>query len=525
MKISLHAAMTDDRLFGRVFAAPSFWTWKTVAKLVSGVPLTEDREVELFKSCTGRTRVPDTPVTRLYLLVGRRGGKDRFMSAVAVWTAALANDWRKVLSAGETGTVVLIGADRRQGNILRRYCLGLTDTPLIRTELARDTQSDLEFHNSSELSIVTNDARLVRGRSALAVLGTEACHWRVDDDSPSNDAEVLAAAMPSLSMTPGGGILILASSPHRKSGVMFDRWRALWGNDDAEALCWVAPSTTMNPLLPVDIVEAALEDDPAKNRSEYLACWREDLSDFVPSDCVDACTEWTVRERPYDGRNKYVAFTDAAGGTGSDAFGLVIAHRDKDNRAVVDVIRERKPRFIPALVVQEYSELLHAYGIREVVGDRFSGGWCASEFERCRIKYKPSDKNKSELYLACLPMLLAGNAVLLDDERLRRQFGELERRAHAGNRESVDHRSGRNDDVANSVAGAIVLTAAKLPQVVVGCQDGSALYPDEKGKFTRRVWPGKPPRARDTIRFVRVNERGEEITAEQALALRHTPPH
>jgi hypothetical protein len=212
------------------------------------------------------------------------------------------------------------------------------------------------------------------------VLGTEACHWRVDDDSPSNDAEVLAAAMPSLSMTPGGGILILASSPYRKSGVMFDRWRDLWGNDDAEALCWVAPSMTMNPVLPVEIVEAALEDDPAKNRSEYLACWREDLSDCVPSDCVDACTEWTVRERPYDGRNKYVAFTDAAGGTGSDAFGLVIAHRDKHNRAIVDVIRERKPRFIPALVVQEYSELLHAYGIREVVGDRFSGGWCASEF-------------------------------------------------------------------------------------------------------------------------------------------------
>jgi hypothetical protein len=74
------------------------------------------------------------------------------------------------------------------------------------------------------------------------------------------------------------------------------------------------------------------------------------------------------------------------------------------------------------------------------------------------------------------------------------------------------------------VAGAIVLTTAKLPQVVVGCQDGSLLYPDEKGKFTRRVWPGKPPRARDTIRFVRVNENGKELTAEEACALRHTLP-
>ena len=91
-----------------------------------------------------------------------------------------------------------------------------------------------------------------------------------------------------------------------------------------------------------------------------------------------------------------------------DAFALAIGHRDTDGRAVLDVVRERKPRFIPAVVVQEYAELLHAYKIREVTGDRFSGGWCASEFERYRIKYHPSDKSKSELYLACLPMLLAG---------------------------------------------------------------------------------------------------------------------
>jgi hypothetical protein len=57
-----------------------------------------------------------------------------------------------------------------------------------------------------------------------------------------------------------------------------------------------------------------------------------------------------------------------------------------------------------------------------------------------------------------LPGLLAGTAVLLDNERMRRQFGDLERRVHAGNRESVDHRSGRNDDIANAAAGALVLT-------------------------------------------------------------------
>jgi enterochelin esterase-like enzyme len=38
-KITLLHAMTHPTLFGRVFAVPSFWTWRTVAKLIDGTPL------------------------------------------------------------------------------------------------------------------------------------------------------------------------------------------------------------------------------------------------------------------------------------------------------------------------------------------------------------------------------------------------------------------------------------------------------------------------------------------------------
>jgi hypothetical protein len=53
--ITLTDAMTDPNLFGDTFAADSFWTWRTVAKLIDGIPLTEKREIELFEACTGRT--------------------------------------------------------------------------------------------------------------------------------------------------------------------------------------------------------------------------------------------------------------------------------------------------------------------------------------------------------------------------------------------------------------------------------------------------------------------------------------
>ena len=123
--ITLTRALTDPSLFGKVLHRQSFWTWNVVAKLIDGIPLTEPREIELFKQCTGRSKLPTKPVRRLIMLAGRRAGKDRFKSAAATWRSALCTDWRKHQSAGEGAVVILLGADKKQANILRKYCEGL----------------------------------------------------------------------------------------------------------------------------------------------------------------------------------------------------------------------------------------------------------------------------------------------------------------------------------------------------------------------------------------------------------------
>jgi len=199
--ISLTRAMDDVKLFGRTFQAESFWPWKTVAKLIDGLPLTETREIELFKQCTGRTKLLTTtsltkPVRRLVMLAGRRAGKDRFESAVAVWRAALCADWRKYISVGEQAVVLLLGADKKQAAILRRYCEGLLQAPLLKPEIVRQTGDVIEFKNGASLEIATNDARLVRGRSAIAVLGSEASHWKTNEASASSDEEVVGQPNP-----------------------------------------------------------------------------------------------------------------------------------------------------------------------------------------------------------------------------------------------------------------------------------------------------------------------------------------
>ena len=160
--ITLTQALNDPALFGGTFAAPSFWTWKVVAKVIDGLPLTEPREVELFKQCTGRTQLPVGPVRRIINLTGRRGGKDRFLSSVAVWRAALGADWRKYISApAKVRSAFCSVPISKQAQILRRYCEGLLQAPLLRQEIVRQTGEVTEFRNGASLEISTNDARLV----------------------------------------------------------------------------------------------------------------------------------------------------------------------------------------------------------------------------------------------------------------------------------------------------------------------------------------------------------------------------
>jgi hypothetical protein len=467
--ISLVRAMRDPALVGGPFAAPSFWTWFVVAKLIDGEALTEPREVELFRQCTGRTNLPSGPLRRGVVLCGRRAGKDRFLSAVAVWRAALCADWREHISAGEQAVVLLLGADKKQASILRRYCEGLLQAPLLKAEVVRRTDEVVEFRNGASLEIGTNNASLIRGRSAIALLGSEASHWKVEQFATSNDEEVVGAAEPSLSMCPDGGLLLLGSSVHRKRGYMYRKYRQLHGNDDAEDLCWFAPSAVMNPRLPASVVDKALSEDAPRARAEYLNVFREDLSDFVPVDVIEACTDFGVRERAplASGAVKYVAFCDAAGGTGRDSFTLAIAHRAINSRnrtAVLDVVREHRPRFVPAAVVAEFAAILRLFKITEVQGDGFAGGFHADEWANHQIKFVACERTTSENYLALLPLMLQpGRVRLCDSAVLRQQLAGLERRVHAGVRESVSHAQTQSahDDVAASAAGAIVLAASR----------------------------------------------------------------
>jgi hypothetical protein len=218
--ITLAEALRDERLLGASFRGESWRPWHAVAKLLSGEPLRED-ETALALKCTGRTRLPSSPPRRVFLLVGRRGAKSRFASAVAVH-AAIATDWRAVLAPGEDAVILLLAVDRRQAKVCRQYCVGLLrSSPLLAAEITRETDELLEMRNGAAIMIGTNDHRAVRGRTVAVLVGDEACFWSSDGEGSSSDEEVVAAVEPSMAMVPGGGLTILISSAYRRRGLMF----------------------------------------------------------------------------------------------------------------------------------------------------------------------------------------------------------------------------------------------------------------------------------------------------------------
>jgi len=136
------------------------------------------------------------------------------------------------------------------------------------------------------------------------------------------------------------------------------------------------------------------------------------------------------------------------------------AHRQPDaaGTVVIDLLRERTPRFVPADVIREYAQLLKLFGVYEVRGDSFGGGLVSDEWQRNGITFRPSDYTTSETYLRALPILLAQRCRLLDNATLRRQLTALERSV-TGTRETVSHPNvaSAHDDVATAVCGALVV--------------------------------------------------------------------
>lgn len=458
--ITFAEAYDDPNIFGPWFQGDSWNNWRVVTKALFGLPLATD-ELSSFTALTGLDTAPTSPVGEAWLICGRRGGKDVNAAAIVTYLATIGADamgFLERLTPGERGVVQLLAVDRDQARVALSYIRAMFEQPMLKAMVSKTTADGLELTNRLSIEVTTNDQRRVRGRTVVATVFDEVAFWR-GEGSASPDDEVYRAVKPAMATIPGA-MLIGISSPYAKRGLLYRKWKKHYGKP-GNVLVVKAPTWVMNPTLPRDgeFLSEAFEDDPVGAAAEYGAEFRNDIEQFVPLEVVEACVSEGVYERAWKSGNQYRAFVDPSGGS-SDSMTLAIAHLEK-NRAILDVMREVKPPFSPAQVVEEFAGLIRSYGCHKVTGDAYAGEWPREVFRDHRVDYEVADRTRSELYRDMLPLLNSGRADLLDSDRLVSQIVSLERRTGRSGREIIDHAPNSHDDLANAVAGALCEVAAK----------------------------------------------------------------
>jgi hypothetical protein len=451
--LTLLDAMTDENLFARFFPDLESWlAWRAFIAAAFGLPMTPE-QLAIYQSCTGRTEPPSQQMKTLVLVIGRRGGKSRILALIAVWLACFVNH-SDYLDSGELGIVQVLAADRDQAKVLLRYVRAfLHQVPMLRRLIKRASQVGIELSNNIAIEITTSSYRAVRGRTVVAALCDEIAFWS-NENTVNPDQEVINAIKPAMATIPSS-MLLCASSPYARRGVLYRLHKQFHGVDDATTLSWQASSEIMNPEIDRDVLAQAYAEDPVSASAEYGAQFRSDVEAFISREAIDAVTS-DERERPYLGQYNYSAFVDPAGGSGKDSFTLAIGHVE-GGMNILDVVREAKPPFSPEGITEQFATLLKAYHINKITGDRYSGEWVREAFRSHNIVYEPSARPKSQIYAEYLPLLNSKRCVLLDHAKLLNQFVGLERRTARSGKDSIDHAPNGHDDIANAVAG--VLTA------------------------------------------------------------------
>lgn len=461
-------AMDDPGLFGSWFQGTSWNGWRAILRAAYALPMTSEEET--FFRIVAERDPPKKRVRELWIVAGRRGGKDSIASLIVAHAASLFEDEGR-LRPGERALCMALACDRDQARIVLNYARSYFEeiTPLAGM-VTRETANGFELENRVDIAISTNNFRSVRGRPVLCAVLDECAFYR-DETSANPDEETYRAIRPGMATLPDA-MLIGISSPYRRAGLLYKKYRDHFGQD-GDILVIKAPSMLLNPTLDKAIIDQAMEEDPAAASAEWMAEFRSDVEAFLTQEAVKAAVERGCFELAFDPKHRFVGFIDAAGGSGADSMSMAIAHSEQ-RLAVLDVVREVKPPFSPQAVVKQFAETFAAYRITKAKADKWGSAFVTEEFGKHGITCEQNAAPKSELYGELLPMINSGNVRLLDHPKLMAQLVGLERRTARGGRDSIDHRPGGHDDVANAVAGALVSVSGRSGAVEISAEGAAA---------------------------------------------------
>jgi hypothetical protein len=160
--------MPTIRALARALLPGRTWeAWLAILTATFGLPLS-DAELQLFATMTGRTCAPSSTSTRireLWCIIGRRAGKSRIAALIAIYLTCCRE---YTLAPGETGVFMVIGADRRQARVIKRYISGfLRADPAFEALLADETADAITLTNGLVIEIHTASYRAIRSYTLI----------------------------------------------------------------------------------------------------------------------------------------------------------------------------------------------------------------------------------------------------------------------------------------------------------------------------------------------------------------------
>ena len=147
---------------------------------------------------------------------------------------------------------------------------------------------EIELKNGITIAVHSTSFRTIRGRTLVAAIFDETAFWR-DETSALPDLETYRATLPSLATT--AGMLIGISTPYRKLGLLYQKHRDHFGQDDDDVLVVQGRTQVFNPTLADSVIAAQREADPAGAVSEWDAEFRTDISAWLDDASIDRAIE------------------------------------------------------------------------------------------------------------------------------------------------------------------------------------------------------------------------------------------
>ncbi len=470
------------------FSGPSWNRWRSVLRAAFALPMSK-RDLQLFQEVAGDRAPPSRRVKELVCCIGRGGGKDSVAAALAVFLATTSDFTR--LRPGERGSILCLAVDRAQAKIAFSYIRALIeDCALLRPLIKRVDGDSIELHNGAEIIVQTNNLRAPRGRTIACAIFDEAAFW-LGKDFANPDVEVDAAVTPGLLRFPGS-LKIIISSVHRRAGLLYDKYASHFGKDDDDTLVVLGTALQFNPTLDQVEIDRQCQLDPDKAGAEFNSIWRDDLTNFLDRQLVEAAIDRGVVTRPPSHGINYTAFCDPSGGRGN-SFTAAIGHRD-GTTLIIDALYEKRAPFDSDSAIDEVAYLLKSYNVHAVAGDDYGADLTVAAFRRRGITYrnlKLNDAehrlgrlNRSEIYLNCTSIFTSGRARIPDNARLLHQLVSLERRAARSGHDSVDHPINGHDDLANACCGCLVALAGRPAPMIIPRDQLARLSVHPRTRFT-----------------------------------------